>query len=470
MAILNHTRILNYLATTRGCGSYLEIGCESPRDNYDRIHCKDKTGLDLNSSSPGSSGILSQASDDYFRENNRSFDLVFIDGDHDEAQVARDIKNALAVLNPGGVIVLHDALPSNEELTLPERKAMKVPWTGTVWKAVLRYFAISDYRCYIVDCDWGIAVIDSAASRTVPLPVVPAGELVYGQHFRLLDSFRISPQRFIETIENEHHRKDDDLIIKTNTPSVGLVIGSYGAPAYIHLQLEAWKRFFPTIPLLVHDDLSSASAQIADLCRIYGASYCKTDERKGHQEGDLLACIKGLEFGRDRELDIMVKFSRTLVPLCNFAPSLQHLAYESQYATYSHFCNACGFGFRSECVGWHVPTYVQGGYWDKMKEALPQGRKAWGFIESFLHQIAKDVIDHSACKANDIYRANEPARREDRCHYGLWDWMGDRCIERNSRWLSHSSDKPMDYYRVSMLFDFPYVLETFEYASYLTVT
>jgi SAM-dependent methyltransferase len=470
MAILNHTRILNYLATGREYCSYLEIGCESPRDNYERIHCKDKTGLDLSSSSLGSPGIRFQTSDDYFRENNQSFDLIFIDGDHDEAQVARDIKNALAVLNPGGAIVLHDALPPNEELTHQERKALKIAWTGTVWKAVLRYFATSDYSCYIVDCDWGLAVIDSAASRTISLPTVPVGELLYSQHFRLLDLFRISPQRFIETFAIGYHRKDDDLIINTNTPSVGLVIGSYGMPAYIHLQLEAWKRFYPTIPLLVHDDLSSASERIADLCQTYGASYYRTKQREGHQEGDLSACIKGLEFGRDRELDIIVKFSRTLVPLCSFVPSLQQLAYESQYATYSHFCNACGFGFRSECVGWHVPTYVQGGYLDKMKEALPHGHEAWGFIESFLHQIAIDVVDYRACLANKIYRANEPQRPEDRCHYGLWDWMGDNCNDRNSRWLSHSSDKSMDYYRVSMLFGFSYTPETFEYASYLTVT
>jgi predicted O-methyltransferase YrrM len=463
-AILNHTRILNYLAAFREYHSYLEIGLENFKENYDRICCQNKVGLDVASSSSSQSpGVRHQTSDDYFRENNQSFDLIFIDGDHDEAQVARDIENALAVLKPGGTIVLHDALPPNEELTHQERKALKIAWTGTVWKAVLRYFATSDYFCYIVDCDWGLAVIDSATPRNIATLLVSAGDLVYSQHFRLLDPFRISPQRFIERIAVEYRRKDEDLIIKTNAPSVGLVIGSYGAPAYIHLQLEAWKRFYPTIPLLVHDDLSSASDQIADLCQIYGASYYKTKQREGHQEGDLSACIKGLEFGRDRELDIMVKFSRTWLPLDNFVPCLQQLAYESQYATYSHFCNACGFGFRSECVGWHVPTYVEGGYLDKMKEALPHGHEAWGYVERFLHQIAKDVVDHSACLANDIYRASEPSRREDRCHYGLWDWMGDNCHKRNERQIWHTCDTPLDYYRASVLYRLSYSLEAFEY-------
>lgn len=53
-----------------------------------------------------------QSSDAFFEShevNPTSFyDLVFIDGDHTEEVVDRDLKNSIAVLRPGGIIVAHD--------------------------------------------------------------------------------------------------------------------------------------------------------------------------------------------------------------------------------------------------------------------------------------------------------------------------------------------------------------------------
>lgn len=44
--------------------------------------------------------------DDWLR--GRRFDLVFIDGDHSEDAVLRDIQSVLPLLRPGGLVVLHD--------------------------------------------------------------------------------------------------------------------------------------------------------------------------------------------------------------------------------------------------------------------------------------------------------------------------------------------------------------------------
>lgn len=38
----------------------------------------------------------------------RRFDLVWIDGDHEAATVAQDVRNALLLLRPGGTLVVHD--------------------------------------------------------------------------------------------------------------------------------------------------------------------------------------------------------------------------------------------------------------------------------------------------------------------------------------------------------------------------
>lgn len=256
-----------------------------------------------------------------------------------------------------------------------------------------------------------------------------------------------------------------DNILETPTPSVGLVIGSYGAPAYIHLQLASWKHLYPTIPLLIHDDSSDASDQIADLCKTYGASFYKTEKREGHQEGDLSACIKGLEFGRDNGVDIMVKFSRTWIPLVDFVPSIQRLAYETQYATYSSRCISCRHRFRTECVGLHVPTYVEKGHLDIMREGLRLRSEAWGCMELLLHRIAKEIVKNNACMANVRHRSAKI--RHSKClDYAIWNWIGDDCRKRSSRWIWHRSDTPIDYHRLSLLHDLPYTLEAFDNPPY----
>lgn len=45
---------------------------------------------------------------DLQHELNQEFDVVFIDGDHDESAVRRDVDTAMRVLRPGGVIAFHD--------------------------------------------------------------------------------------------------------------------------------------------------------------------------------------------------------------------------------------------------------------------------------------------------------------------------------------------------------------------------
>lgn len=48
---------------------------------------------------------------EFLRETRDSFDLIFLDGDHSAATVYREVPAALARLNPGGVLLLHDYFP-----------------------------------------------------------------------------------------------------------------------------------------------------------------------------------------------------------------------------------------------------------------------------------------------------------------------------------------------------------------------
>jgi predicted O-methyltransferase YrrM len=57
------------------------------------------------------------------------YDLIFLDGDHSALAVYREISAALALLNPGGLILLHDFYPGLQPLT-PEGSVIEGPATA----------------------------------------------------------------------------------------------------------------------------------------------------------------------------------------------------------------------------------------------------------------------------------------------------------------------------------------------------
>ena len=102
--------VINYLAKKINAKKYLEIGIDQ-RATFDNVDIPFKVGVDPYVESPG---IIQQTSDDFFMSNNEKFDLIFIDGLHHVDQVYRDIINSLACLNPDGIIICHDMLPTSE--------------------------------------------------------------------------------------------------------------------------------------------------------------------------------------------------------------------------------------------------------------------------------------------------------------------------------------------------------------------
>ena len=147
----NRVAAVNALVAKYDACSYLEIGCFN-NALFDAVPCKDKTGVD-----PSQGGTHRMTSDDFFAQNKKKFDVIFIDGLHHYAQVRKDAINAIACLKPAGWIVFHDFLPSN--WMVQHVPALQDAWTGDCWKLGYELSQSPDIDFHILQIDHGVGVM-----------------------------------------------------------------------------------------------------------------------------------------------------------------------------------------------------------------------------------------------------------------------------------------------------------------------
>ena len=145
--------VVNTIIDTYNYNSYLEIGVENGITFKNiKLDMVNKVGVDPDPTYKEENIIL-KTSDVFFKENNKIFDIIFIDGMHQLEYVYNDFFNSINCLTPKGSIVIDDVLPMNE------REQYKVPikhyynngilkygesWTGDVWKFI--YFLLLHYQ------------------------------------------------------------------------------------------------------------------------------------------------------------------------------------------------------------------------------------------------------------------------------------------------------------------------------------
>jgi hypothetical protein len=99
------------------------------------------------------SGCLEQIA-----EAGERFDLIFVDSHHTYACSIRDLRAAVALLLPGGVIVVHDCNPLTRELAAPD--FLPGAWNGESYRALID-LCLGNPRLdyFTIDIDEGCAVI-----------------------------------------------------------------------------------------------------------------------------------------------------------------------------------------------------------------------------------------------------------------------------------------------------------------------
>lgn len=146
--------VLNAVLRLNGGTRYLEIGIQGG-DTFRRVKADLKVGVDPHSKH----ATYRMTSDRFFaREMELSlgnpdpkFDLVFVDGLHEQAQVMADVNNSLRYLSPRGIVIVDDTMPRNaSEAAYPQPKG-QVAWCGTVWQAALCLRSNQDLDCRTLD-------------------------------------------------------------------------------------------------------------------------------------------------------------------------------------------------------------------------------------------------------------------------------------------------------------------------------
>jgi hypothetical protein len=167
---MNRTDIINFYISKYNFQKYLELGVAEGL-TIDQVKANHKDGVDPG---PGESGNpLSEAvnyimtSDDFFekiKNQNITYDFVFIDGLHYSDQVDRDIFNSLNVLNEGGVIMIHDSLPPTYEDQLIPRT--QISWCGDVWKSIVKLrFNNPNLEIFTIDTDYGCTILKKGSQK-----------------------------------------------------------------------------------------------------------------------------------------------------------------------------------------------------------------------------------------------------------------------------------------------------------------
>ncbi|PHN02211.1 class I SAM-dependent methyltransferase [Flavilitoribacter nigricans] len=178
--------VLIFLINKYQLRSYLEIGVREST-TFSRINLEDKIGINPGGSTL--SKVLSITSDQFFLQNDRKFDLIFVDGDHRSAQALRDLKNSLISINDNGFVVVHDTMPHNLEYTQPN-------WCGTVFRAVQEINQDPSISLHTVNTDHGVSILSLEPSPPGPL---------YKDFFDFMDNLSLCLN--IVTPENLAHIK-----------------------------------------------------------------------------------------------------------------------------------------------------------------------------------------------------------------------------------------------------------------------
>tara|TARA_B100000575_G_C23092292_1_gene629785 strand:+ start:263 stop:940 length:678 start_codon:yes stop_codon:yes gene_type:complete len=167
--------LIEYLIGKYKYTDYLEIGCDQD-ELFSKIKIKNKVGVD-----PKSGGNVRKTSDEFFKDNKKKFDIIFIDGLHTFKQVKNDILNSINCLKEGGIVLVHDCMP--DCLSKQAVPRYRMIWNGDVWKAIVDLRQREDLEIFTCEMDQGIGIIKKEKNSSILKIEKPIDNLKFKDYY-----------------------------------------------------------------------------------------------------------------------------------------------------------------------------------------------------------------------------------------------------------------------------------------------
>lgn len=200
------SNLINWVIDSKKYNTYLEIGL-GDEINFNNIVIKNKTGIDIEKKK--SKDTIKISSNDFFKNNSKKYDCIFIDGDHTEAQFLKDVENSLEALSDNGIILVHDINPWSEEVQRVPRETKA--WTGDVWRGWVKLRRRSDINLFAIQAESGIGIIQKQKNLS-PLNI----EMPDVIDWEFFDQNRVELLNLKPKIWFEYLIKNDFAICKTD--------------------------------------------------------------------------------------------------------------------------------------------------------------------------------------------------------------------------------------------------------------
>lgn len=179
-----------------------------------------------------------------------------------------------------------------------------------------------------------------------------------------------------------------------DNPNIGVVIGTYGSVPFIDLQLHYLKYVNKIDNILIHDDCSPYQNELKELAKKYNVDFYSTPKKMWYKScvgtiGDHNAFLQGLLWAKQKNLDILVKLSRRLIPCFEWKTNLIELAKNTEASTFSSYCTKDPFNLRTEAIGMAVNVWSKDYPIYNFKFTIDNELPV--FAEFWVHELAKTL-------------------------------------------------------------------------------
>ena len=239
---------------------------------------------------------------------------------------------------------------------------------------------------------------------------------------------------------------------------IGFVIGTYGTPSYVELNVRKLLSFgIEPEDILVIDD-ASGDEKLPAICKELGVGFESNEKNLGHFPGDFHVFARAVEFGIENQHDIVVKVSRRFVCLQDPRPSLEQLHERFNASCYGTRNPILLLPLRTEFVALNVSHWK---YFisELENQGYDQDNRA-GTFEHWFVEIAKVVqMLHLRYSKNVDYKDLQ------RFGFIYWDFVHFNVSYRSEKQLWHFANEPKDYFETAKSIGMECELSDFEYGS-----